>query len=77
MEPNLVEKLGFLFYAVSPNRTTFEKVEDVPNYIVEVMPWVSFFTLAEKLLMIKQNKPLRINDMFGSATQGVVTEISR
>ncbi len=31
-----LKRLGTLFYVVSPNATTFETVEEVPNYINEV-----------------------------------------
>lgn len=29
-------RVGLLFYIVNPRTTTFEKAEDVPNYIHEV-----------------------------------------
>ncbi|MPD02316.1 hypothetical protein E2C01_097893 [Portunus trituberculatus] len=31
-----LKRLGTLFYVVTPNATTFETVEEVPNYINEV-----------------------------------------
>ena len=38
------EQIRRLFYAVTPKETTFEKVEDVPNYLNEVslsIQWLS------------------------------------
>ena len=32
----VAEDVGFLFYVVSPNKTTFEKAEDVPDYLNRV-----------------------------------------
>ncbi|GFY46669.1 alkylglycerol monooxygenase [Trichonephila inaurata madagascariensis] len=77
MEYLSVESLGYLFYTVSPNRTTYEAVDEVPNYIVETIPWILIFVVVERAFFSLSKRPLRINDLLGSASQGLMTEISR
>ncbi|GFU23417.1 alkylglycerol monooxygenase [Nephila pilipes] len=77
MEYSPLETLGYLFYAVNPNRTTYVKVEEVPNYIIEVVPWFITFLVVERFFLLLKKKPMRVNDFLGSASQGLMTEISR
>ncbi|GFT80646.1 uncharacterized protein LOC103524116 [Trichonephila clavipes] len=71
-----LETLGYLFYVVSPNRTTFEKVEDVPDYQVQVVPFFFVLVISEYIINFKKNRG-RLNDAIGSISQGILSETVR
>ncbi|CAL1286389.1 unnamed protein product [Larinioides sclopetarius] len=82
MEYLSAESFGSLFYAVSPNKTTFENIKDVPNYFVEAIPWMFVFVLAERFYLWKERsnltvKEMRLNDMVASSTMGLVDQIMK
>ncbi|GBL95717.1 Alkylglycerol monooxygenase [Araneus ventricosus] len=82
MEYLSAESFGRMFYAVSPNKTTFEDVEDVPNYYVEAFPWMAAFIFAERLHLWKERKILtvnamRFNDLIGSTSLGLMDQITK
>ncbi|KAG8200882.1 hypothetical protein JTE90_015786 [Oedothorax gibbosus] len=74
----VAEKIGYLFYVVSPNRTSFETIEEVPDYTVQVIPYFLALLAVEQLyLKFKKKRTMRVNDAIGSVSQGVLSEISR
>ncbi|XP_054710631.1 alkylglycerol monooxygenase-like [Uloborus diversus] len=74
----IVESFGYLFYVVSPTKTSFQAPEEVPEYTVQVVPHFAFLFLLEWIVKLHRNKPLtRINDAIGSISQGMVQELSR
>ena len=34
----IVTRLGYLFYVVSPSETTFQHITEIPNYVSDVRP---------------------------------------
>ncbi|KAG8179112.1 hypothetical protein JTE90_000146 [Oedothorax gibbosus] len=73
-----LETLGTLVYIVSPNKTTFEKVEEVPSYVIEVAPYFVFIWLLEVLIIrITKKKTIRLNDAIVSASQGLLYESTK
>lgn len=73
---NKLETLGYLFYVVSPNKTTFEKIEDVPDYQVQVVPYFFVLVISEYILKFKKDR-IRLNDAIGSISQGILSETVR
>ncbi|CAL1286387.1 unnamed protein product [Larinioides sclopetarius] len=74
---DVLETFGYLFYAVSPNKTTFEKVEDVPDYQLQVVPCFFVLVMLEILIKRVQKDPIRLNDGITSISQGLLSEITR
>lgn len=69
------EQLGYLFYAVSPNRTSFETTEEVPDYVTQVVPHFLLLAILECLILLGTKKPnIRLNDSIGSISQGVLQQ---
>ncbi|GIY73889.1 alkylglycerol monooxygenase [Caerostris extrusa] len=73
----VLETIGYLFYVVSPNRTTFEKIEDVPDYQVQVVPYFVVLVVLEMMIMRMKKNPIRLNDGMGSVSQGILSETMR
>lgn len=75
----LAKRLGYLFYIASPNETSFEKLEDVPDYIVQAVPLFTVFVVVELAFNILHNKRDRfqIDDGLTSISQGMLQELSR
>lgn len=75
----LAKRLGYLFYIASPNETSFEKLEDVPDYIVQAVPLFVVFVIVElafNLLHSKRDR-FQIDDGLTSVSQGMLQELSR
>ncbi|GIY42487.1 alkylglycerol monooxygenase [Caerostris darwini] len=73
----VLETVGYLFYVVSPNRTTFEKIEDVPDYQIQVVPYFVVLVTLEMMIMRMKKNPIRLNDGMGSVSQGLLSETMR
>ncbi|GBL95709.1 hypothetical protein AVEN_664-1 [Araneus ventricosus] len=73
----VLETFGYLFYAVSPNRTTFEKIEDIPDYQLQVVPCFVTLVLLEIFIKRIQKDPIRLNDGITSISQGMLSETTR
>ncbi|KAG7169825.1 Alkylglycerol monooxygenase-like 5 [Homarus americanus] len=70
-----LKRLGTLFYAVSPSNTTFEKVEQVPNYINEAVPWFTLTVVLEHILGLLRGKKVgRLNDNVTSLGHAILYE---
>ena len=67
-----------LFYAVTPNETSFEKLEDVPDYLNEAIPFFNGAILLEFLICwLKGVETLRLNDGLSSVTAGIFLQLSK
>lgn len=65
-----------LFYIVSPNETSFEREEDVPNYVLESFPYFAGLIVLEAMILVMKRKPLpRINDTISSLSAGAISEM--
>ncbi|CAN7983172.1 unnamed protein product [Ixodes hexagonus] len=75
----LFKRVGYLFYIASPNETSFEKLEDVPDYIVQAVPLFVVFAIVELVFNILHSKRdrFRIDDGLTSISQGMLQELSR
>ncbi|XP_071154750.1 alkylglycerol monooxygenase-like isoform X1 [Mytilus edulis] len=68
------EPLRRLFYFVSPNETSFEKLEEVPKYVDEAIPYFVSMIIIEAIVRYIQGKPLpRFNDGFSSVANGLLS----
>uniref|UniRef100_G3MS14 Alkylglycerol monooxygenase n=1 Tax=Amblyomma maculatum TaxID=34609 RepID=G3MS14_AMBMU len=74
-----VKRLGYLVYVVSPNETSFEKHEDVPDYIVQAVPLFTAFLVIELIfnLVQKNSDRFQLDDGLTSIGQGIIQELSR
>lgn len=70
----MAQRVGSLFYLVGPNTTTFRHREDMPNYINEAVPVMTFLALLELTVRYMMGKPARINEAFSSLAVGVLHE---
>ncbi|XP_013417440.1 alkylglycerol monooxygenase isoform X1 [Lingula anatina] len=66
--------IRWLFYAVTPNETSFENVDDVPRYIEDAVPFFVFAVALEVVVGLLTGKQvLRINDAITSAGAGLIS----
>lgn len=74
-----VKRLGYLVYVVSPNETSFEKHEDVPDYVVQAVPLFTAFLVIELIfnLVQKSSDRFQLDDGLTSIGQGIIQELSR
>ncbi|XP_076370031.1 alkylglycerol monooxygenase-like [Tachypleus tridentatus] len=73
-----LERLGYLFYIVDPRKHAFEKIEEVPQYINEVMPLFFLWYLLELVVARWKNKKYhRTNDTITSVSQGILNESTK
>lgn len=67
-----------LLYIVSPNETSFEKVEEVPDYLNEALPFFQGAIFLEFLIAWLQGKQtFRLNDGLSSITGGILLQLSK
>ncbi|XP_037789392.1 alkylglycerol monooxygenase-like [Penaeus monodon] len=70
-----VEQVGSFFYIINPNTTTFEHVEEVPNYVNDAVPVFMAFLVLEFLVgLATGRKTARFNDGITSLGHGIVYE---
>ncbi|KAI0207706.1 Alkylglycerol monooxygenase [Lamellibrachia satsuma] len=62
-----------LFYVVSPTETSFEHVEDVPDFVNKTIPYFLALIVLECVVQYLQGKPTtRANDGFSSLSAGLL-----
>lgn len=74
MSQTLTQKLGSLFYIVSPNATMFEHVSEIPNYVDDAGLIFSAFMLFEAIIRWFQGKEIRFNESLCSLGIGILHE---
>ncbi|GMT02791.1 hypothetical protein PENTCL1PPCAC_24965 [Pristionchus entomophagus] len=62
--------LRYLFYAVTPEETTFASIDDVPDYTKIVTVWLGILIIAEMLFLSR--KQYALNDTVTSVTSGMM-----
>ncbi|KAK4318450.1 hypothetical protein Pmani_010533 [Petrolisthes manimaculis] len=69
-----LERLGTLFYVVSPSATTFKTLEEVPHYINEAIPWFMMSVVIEHFLglLLLGRKPGRLADNLTSVGHATI-----
>lgn len=73
-----MKTFGTLFYIVSPNETSFERKEDVPNYVNEVIPFFLGLIVVEQVIAYFKKKPMmNVNDAIGSVSQGLLDQLTK
>lgn len=71
-------RLGYLFYVVTPSQSSFEKVESVPDYITEVIPYFFALMAIETVVAYyKGSQLIRVNDAVTSLSQGMLMELTK
>ncbi|CAH1253000.1 AGMO [Branchiostoma lanceolatum] len=76
--PSFATGFRQIFYLVSPTETTFETLEEVPNYVKQAMPFVVFLFLVETLVAWIQNRTTpRFSNVVASGGVALVTQIVR
>uniref|UniRef100_T1JG29 Alkylglycerol monooxygenase n=1 Tax=Strigamia maritima TaxID=126957 RepID=T1JG29_STRMM len=72
------QKLRTLFYLVTPEETKFKRVDDVPDYITQVIPFFVMFLVLEQLILLFCGKfEFRINDAISSLSAGLFSEMNK
>ncbi|CAJ0608584.1 unnamed protein product [Cylicocyclus nassatus] len=66
LNPN---NLRYLFYMVTPNETTYESMEKVPNFLESTTTWMFFLTVMEYLLL--DERKYAFNDTVTSINAGI------
>ncbi|CAG0900279.1 unnamed protein product [Darwinula stevensoni] len=73
-----IKEVGRLFYLVDPWETSFEKPEQVPDYISQAVPYFVLGIVLEEVIRWKQGKPLiPLKDSIVSLASGSLMEIVR
>ncbi|UYV67305.1 AGMO [Cordylochernes scorpioides] len=71
MAAAVLERVGYLFYVVHPERTKFREVAEVPEYVREVLPIFAVVVILEQAVGLFKGG-IRINDSITSIFQGVL-----
>ncbi|XP_048727922.1 alkylglycerol monooxygenase-like isoform X2 [Ostrea edulis] len=70
----VLTRLRRLFYAVTPNETSFPTVEEVPKYVDEAIPFfIGLIILEIPILYLRGKRLPRFNDSFGSLANGILS----
>ncbi|XP_042223356.1 alkylglycerol monooxygenase-like [Homarus americanus] len=77
MEWTLLQRVGTMFYLVSPNSTSFSRIDHVPNYIHEAIPVMAVFMLVDLAVRFLQGKTVRFSEVFFSVNSGILDEAAR
>ncbi|XP_078620676.1 alkylglycerol monooxygenase-like [Branchiostoma floridae x Branchiostoma japonicum] len=74
--PSLLTGLRRLFYLVTPNETTFQTRDEVPEYIEQATPFFIMMILVEFVVttLKKDTSPARLNDSISSISAGMMTQ---
>ncbi|XP_015782264.1 alkylglycerol monooxygenase-like [Tetranychus urticae] len=73
-----IEQIGYLFYIVDPRKHIYHRVEDVPDYVSQVIPYFSCFMALEQIVAaVRGYKLARITDSFTSIAAGILMEQSK
>ncbi|XP_033099679.1 alkylglycerol monooxygenase-like [Anneissia japonica] len=68
-----VTQLRRFAYLVTPNESSFETLEEVPDYIVESLPYFTISVILEAVIIgIRDKKWLRVNDTVSSISAGLL-----
>lgn len=70
--------LRTMFYACTPNESSFEKIEDVPRYVDKASPFFFALILIEAIVLQLQGRKdhlPRWNDSFSSLAAGIVSQL--
>ncbi|XP_065068854.1 alkylglycerol monooxygenase-like isoform X1 [Rhopilema esculentum] len=72
------EQIRRIFYAVTPWESSYEKVDDVPDYLNEAVPVFIAAIAVEYLVAVLMGKrTLRFNDGASSLTAGLMSQLSK
>lgn len=71
-----LQSLRAMFYAVTPNETSYATWEEVPNFVDEAVPYFIVFIVLEWIVLKLQKKELpRINDGINSVSHGLMSTL--
>ena len=56
-----ITRLRRFFYFVTPEETTFERIEDVPPYVDEAVPYFFLSVFIEAIVLILKNEHPQLN----------------
>lgn len=73
------KRLGYMFYIASPNETSFQHIEDVPDYITQAVPIFAVLVVLELAFnfLVKGSDHFHMDDGITSISQGMLQELSR
>ncbi|GFO39573.1 alkylglycerol monooxygenase [Plakobranchus ocellatus] len=76
MERPPFQTLRAMFYAVTPNETSYSTWEEVPNFVDEAVPYFMLFIFLECVVLKLQGKDLpRVNDGMNSISHGLLSTL--
>ncbi|XP_074122689.1 alkylglycerol monooxygenase [Sminthopsis crassicaudata] len=78
-EVSLSQGIRMMFYAMKPNETSFQSLEEVPDYVKQATPFFITLILLELVLSwILKGKPAgRVDDALTSISAGVLSRLPR
>ncbi|XP_063588584.1 alkylglycerol monooxygenase-like [Penaeus indicus] len=71
---SLTQRVGSLLYLVSPNATTYQHEEEIPNYVDEAVPLFMAFILLEAAVRFALGREVRLNESIASTGVGILHE---
>lgn len=73
----VLERIGRMFYVIDYRTTVFSKLDDVPDYITEAVPFFVASILLESFIMYFSHelRPSRVNDGLGSVSAGLFQQV--
>lgn len=73
-----LKRFGFLFYAVTPQESAFERLEAVPDYITQAIPYFVVLIVIEQMVCWSKGfRLIRVNDGVASLSQGIFMELTK
>ncbi|GFS12063.1 alkylglycerol monooxygenase [Elysia marginata] len=71
-----LQSLRAMFYAVTPNETSYATWEEVPNFVDEAVPYFILFMFLECIVLKLQGREMpRINDGINSVSHGLLSTL--
>ncbi|XP_075908581.1 alkylglycerol monooxygenase [Petromyzon marinus] len=72
------EGVRMMFYALSPNESSFETLHEVPNYVAQAVPYFWAMILLEvTLCWYKGTRLPRVNDTVSSVSAGMLSQLAK
>ncbi|XP_063306810.1 alkylglycerol monooxygenase [Pelobates fuscus] len=75
-ELSVSQGIRMMFYVFHPNESSFETIEEVPDYVEKATPYFLVMLLLEMIVSwIRKGKQIRVNDGLTSLSAGVMSRL--
>ncbi|XP_069191078.1 alkylglycerol monooxygenase [Procambarus clarkii] len=73
---SVLERLGTFFYIIDPRRSTFQHVEEIPDYVNQAVPlFITMVVLEWTVVWLRDGVKFRHNDLVTSVMHGIVYDV--